>query len=492
MFKANSAKARPENEFSYRIIVFALLQNIRLDDHPLVKSLFRKRSVFISEHPIEDESQCEYTSLHYHGIIEFPKENRFDNDRVILDIKKHCTFFKSQNAIAPINFMAYMQVPPRHIIFKNTLPNSLLDYILSEVTQDLINSIKQKKELKLQQKKGINDDIAQLMKLIKQTRAQSESELVNYFYSDPDFREIYTKRTFSLNFKKALQLEMQSCLDTPILVLAKEFVDHKNICLTPKESVNLVMKWCRYQKIDMRNFILNILMVMDRCKKKRNSLYLCGEPNSGKTYIVRSLQKAAYFYGEVNQGTASYTFMWQDCVNKRLIVINEPYFDNAMIEQLKVILEGTGTFVHKKMSSDEYLRPTPVIITSNTKIWALAPGSKAAITARLIHLYDNLKSCPFLQDVTKDLHPLWLNHLADKFLTHAEKEDFSFILPSVSTPEVYDVEDDSTYPTSDSFTQTGLQCREASPVSDFSLSPIPSPNTMDRYLAEFEGIPDDM
>lgn len=101
--------------------------------------------MFISEHPVEDESQCEYTALHYHGIIEIHKESRFDNDRIILDIKKHCIFFKSQNAVAPIKFLAYMPLPPRHIIFKNSLPNSLLDYIPSEVTPELINSIKQKK-----------------------------------------------------------------------------------------------------------------------------------------------------------------------------------------------------------------------------------------------------------------------------------------------------------------------------------------------------------
>lgn len=36
-----------------------------------------------------------------------------------------------------------------------------------------------------------------------------------------------------------------------------------------------------------------------------------------------------------------------------------------------------------------------------------------------------------LKDVTKDLHPLWLNYLADKFLTNAEKE-FRFCLPKTT------------------------------------------------------------
>ena len=103
--------------------------------------------------------------------------------------------------------------------------------------------------------------------------------------------------------------------------------------------------------------------------------------------------------------------MWQDCINKRIIVINEPYFDAAMIEQLKIILEGTGTgtFVHKKMSNDEYLRPTPVIITSNTYVWNLCPSTKGANLTRLIHFYDQLKACPIIENVSKDLHPAWLN-----------------------------------------------------------------------------------
>ncbi|CAL1262218.1 unnamed protein product [Larinioides sclopetarius] len=96
---------------------------------------------------------------------------------------------------------------------------------------------------------------------------------------------------------------------------------------------------------------------MDRQHKKRNILYLRGEPNSGKTFIAQSLAKSAFFYGAVTQGTSSYAFMWQDCINKRLILINEPYFDIGMVETLKTNLEGTGTFVHKKMSGDEYSDP---------------------------------------------------------------------------------------------------------------------------------------
>ena len=97
-----------------------------------------------------------------------------------------------------------------------------------------------------------------------------------------------------------------------------------------------------------------------------------------------------------------------------------------MIEQLKIILEGTGTFVHKKMSNDEYLRPTPVIFTSNNCVWNLCPIAKGAILTRLIHFYDEMKSCPLLENITKELHPVWLNIFADVFL-NSEKKNLQFL-----------------------------------------------------------------
>ncbi|RWS00228.1 NS1-like protein [Dinothrombium tinctorium] len=63
-------------------------------------------------------------------------------------------------------------------------------------------------------------------------------------------------------------------------------------------------------------------------------------------------------------------FMWQDAVNKRLIIMNEPVLDEVAIEGCKEVFEGTECYVPVKMKSDQFLAPTPVIITSNTYLWA--------------------------------------------------------------------------------------------------------------------------
>ncbi|GBM13034.1 hypothetical protein AVEN_161223-1 [Araneus ventricosus] len=97
-----------------------------------------------------------------------------------------------------------------------------------------------------------------------------------------------------------------------------------------------------------------------------------------------------------------------------------------MIETLKTTLEGTGTFVHKKMTGDEYFRPTPVIITSNNYIWANSPGSREAILARCLHFYDDLKAFPLLKNCTKAQNPKWITIRADSYLREEEKFAFSF------------------------------------------------------------------
>lgn len=162
--------------------MFELLNNIRFDEHFSVKSLFRRRCVFICEHPIEDDSPCEYKTLHYHGIVELPKFGCFDNDQVILDIKKQTTFLKSEKAIAPVKILAYMQIQPLHILLQNThTEHSLLNFLVSEATSELIESIKQKKLLKLQQETSINEDIIQLMKLLRKQERRVNRNLLTIF-----------------------------------------------------------------------------------------------------------------------------------------------------------------------------------------------------------------------------------------------------------------------------------------------------------------------
>lgn len=414
--------------FSYRAIVFKLKDGIIFEQCLPGKKLLGYRSVILAEHPPQDDTDCEWNGLHYHGIVEHPPQYRFDGDRVFNQFKTECCeWFKSEQCKLPVNFLAYMAIPPRREVYNNIRnEESDLPCLQAQVTEELILQVSQRKADRVAAKKEGNMDIMYIKDLILRTNAQSESELLNYYHNDERFENIYCKRTFSTNFKKALNFAIQSTLDKPIRDLASEYIDMKGECMTPTKSANIMEKWCAFQNIEKKQFIRHIVDVMDKNRRKLNTLILQGEPNSGKTFIAKSLQKASLFYGEVSQGIAGYTFMWQDCVNKRLIVINEPYFDNCMIEQLKIILEGTGTFVHKKNTCDEYLRPTPVVITTNYDVWRTCANAETAIRARCIHIYKELKAAPFLRRVRKDLHPGWISHFILNYLCkEATTSDFS-------------------------------------------------------------------
>ncbi|GFY09309.1 parvo_NS1 domain-containing protein [Trichonephila clavipes] len=211
------------------------------------------------------------------------------------------------------------------------------------------------------------------------------------------------------------ELLEQVVFDKPYQDLCVEYNNDKNQCMSPYNSADIMDQWCKFQGIDPFEFAVTIRDLMDQKHRKLNTVILEGEPNSGKTYIAKSLTKACIFYGDVSTAVAGYGFMWQDSVNKRMILINEPFFDRRCVEELKTILEGTKTFVKVKGKGDEYLRPTPCMITTNMPVWIQCPTAEKAILARTLKYYKNLKACPFLKQVTKDLHPRWLGLLLIRY-----------------------------------------------------------------------------
>ena len=61
---------------------------------------------------------------------------------------KSIVLFQELEFDCPVNFIAYIQIPPRHTIFKKYPFDSPLDYLIWEIIQDLTDTIKQKRENK--------------------------------------------------------------------------------------------------------------------------------------------------------------------------------------------------------------------------------------------------------------------------------------------------------------------------------------------------------
>ena len=96
--------------------------------------------------------------------------------------------------------------------------------------------------------------------------------------------------------------------------------------------------WCIFQSIKWDEFIEDISSILDRANKKKNTLWLHGESNSGKTYIATSLQDLCILYHIVPPG--SNRFMFQDCISKRLIIMPVVvYYTNKLDVRIHILIE---------------------------------------------------------------------------------------------------------------------------------------------------------
>lgn len=141
-----------------------------------------------------------------------------------------------------------------------------------------------------------------------------------------------------------------------------------------------IWNWLLYQDIDPGNFILDFWNILFRTTSKHNVLCLHGSSNTGKTTFIRPLLEILNF-GEV---TAGGQFMFQNCVNKELIIWEEPLIGPDYVEMCKRVFEGMITQVPVKFKPAVTLYRTPIIITTNKDVWYYCSSDESALRNRMI------------------------------------------------------------------------------------------------------------
>ncbi len=123
---------------------------------------------------------------------------------------------------------------------------------------------------------------------------------------------------------------------------------------------------------------------------KRNTIYMCGRANSGKTTIIELLSA---FYepweiGRAQPQSAQSNFFLQDLVGKRLFHADEILATPLNIDTLKLLLEGNKDLASDvKYGDKETIIPRPVLIGTNDPLWINFSTAAEPILAR----------CEFLQ-----------------------------------------------------------------------------------------------
>lgn len=163
--------------------------------------------------------------------------------------------------------------------------------------------------------------------------------------------------------------------------------------------------WCilKYQGIDNPgNFFVDFWNVFFKMTDKINVLAIQGPSNTGKTSYIRPLT-SIFNFGEIVQGGQ---FMFQNCINKEMLIWEEPLIGGDYIEMCKRVFEGMTTQVNIKFKAPQTLYRTPILITTNKDVWHYCDSDSEALKNRMyLYMFTNPATLPLYR--SSDIRKYW-------------------------------------------------------------------------------------
>ncbi|CAL1271787.1 unnamed protein product [Larinioides sclopetarius] len=402
--------------FSYHKIVFGIKHRYQISDVLKIFKQQRSCSILISEHNALDVDKCcDRPDVHYHGMVEF-NDGESKIGIFLTYLSPYCLYINTDHCSNPVEYMTYITLAPKRIIAQEILNSSkLLEYL--ETASRMKSDVMEKKTERKLSLINRNNNILKIVDFLLKFGYYGNNVLSKYKKDEPCLawfqkwvdENIEVVQSIShRSIETAMSISQKIILNSSILVLSNRF-ELQDGYLLPEESAKFVLDWCSYQKLDPKAFIKNLIRCLDKRGGNRNSIYLQGSANSGKTYIIQSIIDACFHVGQVTVESSAYSFVWEKCADKRLIVLREPHFSMINFDQLDKILSGSGTLIYKHNDVVDYLPPTPVIILANEQDWIDDPQLSEKIKRRFLCCYSDLKNFPIMPK--KKLHPRWLNLL---------------------------------------------------------------------------------
>ena len=167
-------------------------------------------------------------------------------------------------------------------------------------------------------------------------------------------------------------------------------------------SMRLLRHLLTHHDYNVESFVDDVWRILTLQLPKTNLLFVHGVPNSGKSYIIRSVA-ALYKYSATIQGTTSFPFM--ELAQASMGLIEEPSFTDETLQTFKKLAEGTPTEVSVKNKGAARIGRIPLVITANYPFWKDGGAlERQAFSTRMIE-YKFTKPAGFLKMAKKPLNP---------------------------------------------------------------------------------------
>lgn len=161
-------------------------------------------------------------------------------------------------------------------------------------------------------------------------------------------------------------------------------------------------------------FVQRIYNLMEMKLPKKNTMFIEGPANSGKSLFANCL--CAYYLnvGHICNMVRGQNFPLNDCVNRRVLYWNEPNMCSSFYDTLKMVFGGDPCPANIKYQGHSTILRTPCLLTGNR----LTIPQDAPFKARVF--YEKWKAAPFLKDIPNYPYPRCIEMIYDKYIFNKE------------------------------------------------------------------------
>ena len=183
------------------------------------------------------------------------------------------------------------------------------------------------------------------------------------------------------------------------------YIPFEETYYTITESIDVLEKLLYFQfdgdEDDIRNFLYQLYNVLERKTPKLNTLLISSPASAGKNFFIDVFVNYLLNRGQFMMANRNNNFPFQQAHGKRVLIWDEPNYERAMTDTLKMICGGGSYNVNVKNKDPVHVCRTPVIILTNTHIDIMsAPEFKDRI------VQFKWKAAPLLKDYLKLPNPL--------------------------------------------------------------------------------------
>lgn len=362
-----------------------------------IKRYINNRAAAISYHDGEADPSCKFHTKHYHILVQLEtRETHITANSQYRTLKGRMQDWNiyTQKVNNLGYFALYLTKPPKTYLGtnNNNIKQQLLETKAMRVpppTQTVTTANRQRR------KPQMYNDIESLLRLMTKYKTSEKNQLITNIHKDPtnteDIETITTlirSNTWNMIYKRSQEEFIHKCYNPDFSNYYQLFVDH--ISQEPSDSPQMsiqdtakfIQEWCKEQGIRHGELIIEIYTILKMYHPKRNTFYLQGQSNAGKTFLLHMVLPQK---DKVGSHISSKDFPFNECPTKPIILINElTLASQAESELYKNILGGEDTYVNIKNRPATLLTRRPVFLTSNEAIYRFVSNEKTPLLNRML------------------------------------------------------------------------------------------------------------